>query len=266
MTTLSLQHSPPGRVDLRGVLPTTLTGLSARQIAALSIRLDGRPLALGELFSVSATGAEELRLVGDCSRLDHVGHGLAAGHLRVEGPVGHYAGFGLAGGELVIEGPAGDYAACAMRGGLLRILGSAGQRLGAPLTGERQGLSGGVVAVNGNVGDYLGERMRRGLILVGGRAGLACGARMLAGSLVVAGGCGPLAGFGLRRGSLILGRTPADLLPTFNDAGVAEYTYLALLHRHAEAILPGVLPAGTRLRRLQGDLAWGGKGEILVPA
>jgi len=39
-----------------------------------------------------------------------------------------------------------------------------------------------------------------------------------------------------------------------------------LLHRHAESFLPGLLPASTQAHRYMGDLAFGGKGEILVLA
>jgi formylmethanofuran dehydrogenase subunit C len=123
-----------------------------------------------------------------------------------------------------------------------------------------------VVAVEGNAGDRLGDRMRRGLILVRGQAGDACGARLLAGTLVVAGGCGTQPGAGLRRGSLILGRRPEAIPPSFNDSGRVDLSYLGLLHRHAESFLPGLLPASTQAHRYMGDLAFGGKGEILVLA
>jgi len=101
---------------------------------------------------------------------------------------------------------------------------------------------------------------------VRGRAGAACGARMLAGTVAVAGGCAGSPGFGLRRGSLILGEAPASLSATFNDSGVVELAWLKLLRRHAQAFLPDVVPATARCRRYMGDLAFGGKGEVLVPA
>lgn len=264
--TLTLRAGLNGRVDMSGILPERLAGRPTREMAAMPVRLDGRPIPLGELFDVQTGSGETLVVQPGEARLDCLGKDMRSGCLRVEGHAGHYVGQGLVGGELRITGDAGDFAASGMKGGLLRIEGRAGDWLGAALIGDRAGMSGGVVVVAGDVGDRLGDRMRRGLVLVGGRAGRACGARMLAGTLVVAGGCGGLAGFGLRRGSLVLGQAPLGLPATFNDAGVADLTWLGLLRRHAETFLPGAVPATGRLRRHMGDLAFGGKGEVLVPA
>lgn len=264
--TLTLRAGLDGRIDMSGILPENLDGKPAGVISAMPLRLDGRPMPLGELFAVSAGPGETLVIQAGDARLDCLGKDMQSGCLRVEGHAGHYAGQGLKGGELLISGDAGDFAASGMKSGVVRIGGRAGDWLGAALIGDRAGMSGGVVVVSGDVGDRLGDRMRRGLVLVGGRAGHACGARMLAGTLVVAGGCGGLAGFGLRRGSLVLGQAPEVLPATFNDAGVADLTWLGLLRRHAEDFLPGAVPATGRLRRHMGDLAFGGKGEVLVPA
>lgn len=264
--TLTLRDGLAGQVDMSGILPENLDGKPAGVIAALPVRLDGKPVPLGELFTVHAGPCETLVIQAVEARLDCLGKDMRSGCLRVEGHGGHYAGQGLKGGELHFSGDVGDFAASGMKGGLIRIAGRAGDWLGAALIGDRAGMSGGVVAVAGDVGDRLGDRMRRGLVLVGGRAGHACGARMLAGTLVVAGGCGDLAGFGLRRGSLVLGQPPEGLPATFNDAGVADLTWLGLLRRHAEDLLPGAVPVTGRLRRHMGDLAFGGKGEVLVPA
>lgn len=264
--TLTLRDGLDGRVDMSGILPENLDGKPEGVIAAMPLRLDGRPVPLGELFTVHGGPGETLVVQAGAARLDCLGKDMKTGRLRVEGPAGHYAGQGMKGGEMVIAGDAGDFAACGMKAGLLRIQGNAGDWLGAALIGDRAGMAGGVVAVSGNVGDRLGDRMRRGLVLVGGRAGEACGARMLAGTLVVAGGCGGMAGFGLRRGSLILGTRPDEIPATFNDAGVADLSWLGLLGRQAQAWLPGVVPATGRMGRYMGDLAFGGKGEMLVPA
>ena len=265
MTTLTLRPGIPGRVDMSGILPERIAGLSPADIAALGVRHDGAPTSLGELFEVTPGDADTLLIRHAGGRLDALGKGMRAGTLRVEGGAGHYAGQDMRGGELILEGDAGHGAANGMKGGLLRIAGNAGDWLGAALIGERAGMAGGVVTVAGNAGDRVGDRMRRGLILIRGDAGDCCGSRLLAGTIAVAGRCGEMAGFGLRRGSLILGQSPAPPLATFNDAGVVELSYLGLLRRHAEPLLPGVVPAGARARRYLGDLAFGGKGEILVP-
>lgn len=266
MTTLTLRVIPSGRIDMTGVLPETLAGRSVSDIEMQVLCLNGNPVALGDLFEVTADENDVLEIRTDCDRLDYLGKGMASGTLRVEGPAGNFAAQAMHGGELDIRGNAGDSAANGMKGGLLRIRGNAGDWLGAAVIGDRTGMAGGVVAIEGNVGDRLGDRMRRGLVLVRGKAGDACGARLLAGTVIVAGGCGSLPGFGLRRGSLILGRMPESIPASFNDSGRVELTYLGLLHHHTEGFLPGLLPAATQAHRYMGDLAFGGKGEILVLA
>lgn len=265
-TILRLRAAPAGRIDMAGVLPETLAGRGAGEIERMTLRVDGAPVALGALFAVTTGAGDVLTIRPDGARLDGLGRDMHAGTLRVEGAAGHYLAQGMRGGELIVDGDAGDCAANGMRGGLVRIAGNAGDWLGAALVGERAGMGGGVVAVAGDVGDRLGDRMRRGLVLVRGRAGAACGARMRAGTLAVAGGCGALAGFGLLRGSLVLGRAPEAMPACHGDAGVVTLAWLGLLRRHAEAILPGVVPETPRMHRYMGDLAFGGKGEILLPA
>ena len=266
MTTLSLRIVPQGRVDMSGVVPEALAGRTANDIAAQRLQNNGSDVALGDLFDVTLDDDDTLVIHTHSDCLDYLGKGMTAGTLRVEGPAGHYAGQGLRGGEFAIHGDAGDCAANGMTGGLLRIQGNAGNWLGAALIGDRTGMSGGVVVVHGNVGDRLGDRMRRGLILIRGNAGIACGARLLAGTLVVGGVCGSQPGFGLRRGSLILGQRPESVPSTFNDSGWVELSYLGLLRQYTEDFLPGLLPAVPRGRRYMGDQAFGGKGEILVLA
>lgn len=262
--TLTLRPGIPGRVDMSGILPETLAGLSTAEMGRLNVAVNGRGVALGELFDLMDGDVEQLTILTESAVLDCLGAGMRSGCLRVEGPAGHFAGLAMRGGELVLGGDAGDYAASGMLGGLLRIAGDAGDYLGAARVGERNGMSGGVVAVSGSVGERAGDRMRRGLILIQGDAGDFCGSRLLAGSIAVAGSCGAQPGFGLRRGSLILAHAPHAMPATFSDAGVAELSYLDLLRRQARDILPDVLPANSRVHRYMGDLAFGGKGEILV--
>lgn len=251
---------------MSGVLPEVLADKTSAEIAALNVRLDGMPIALGDLFKVTGGEGNTLLICSDCRRLDYLGRGMTCGTMRIEGNAGNYSGQLMLGGELIIEGSTGDFAANGMRGGMMRVLGNAGDRLGAALIGDRTGMAGGVVAIAGNTGDRLGDRMRRGLILVGGKAGNACGASMLAGTIVVSGGCGSQTGFGLRRGSLILGQMPDSIPATFNESGAVELTFLRLLQRHARSILPGAIADVSGARRFMGDFAFGGKGEILVLA
>jgi len=262
--TLTLRPGMQGRVDMSGILPEKLAGLSAAEIVRLNVAVDGLGAALGELFELTAGDAEQLTIRTELPVLDKLGAGMCSGCLRVEGPAGHYAGLAMRGGELALGGDAGDYAASGMLGGLLHIAGNAGDYLGAARSGDRNGMAGGVVAVSGSVGERAGDRMRRGLILIRGNVGDYCASRLLAGTIAVAGSCGAQPGFGLRRGSLILARAPHAMPTTFNTAGIADLTYLGLLRRQARDILPDVLPETSRVQRYMGDLAFGGKGEILV--
>jgi formylmethanofuran dehydrogenase subunit C len=107
--------------------------------------------------------------------------------------------------------------------------------------------------------------MRRGLIVVNGDAGDYAGGRMVAGTIVLKRGVGRGAGFGLRRGSLILLEQPKELLPTFGDCGVLEFDYLRLLERSFRAA-GNAIKLGDRARRLMGDMSVLGKGEMLILA
>ncbi|MBQ1762781.1 MAG: formylmethanofuran dehydrogenase subunit C, partial [Aquincola sp.] len=113
---LTLRQAPSLRVDLRGLLPATLADLTVAQIEQLPFGHGNHSVPLAEWFSVQRHDTDgdqpALRLVGDCSRFDRIGTGLAAGSLVVEGPAGDYVGAGMTGGELLVHGDAGLLAAC----------------------------------------------------------------------------------------------------------------------------------------------------------
>jgi formylmethanofuran dehydrogenase subunit C len=159
-----------------------------------------------------------------------------------------------------------DHAAMGMRGGLLEIGGHAGAFLGSAPPGERLGLRGGLVTVGGTVGERAGDRMRRGMILVAGNAGAACGARMVAGTIAIAGRLGPLPGLRMRRGTIVAAAASEGAPDTFADTGRADLTIFKLLARRLGGAASWIEPllTGRPLRRLAGDLAVDGKGEILL--
>lgn len=266
VSVLSLRKGVKGRIDMTGILPEALAGKAGSSAGRMMVRLDGRPVELGELFAVTPGLTDKVIVQSEGACLDNLGAGMSTGTIISEGAAGRYAGLNMSGGEIVIEGDAGDCAASGMAGGMLNIRGSAGDWLGTALIGERAGMVGGMVAVAGDVGSRAGNRMRRGLILVGGNAGDACGANLLAGTIVVAGQCGNKAGIGMRRGTLILGGHSSGVPPGFNDSGISTLNYLNLLRRYADKVLPGVAPRSSRVRRFMGDMAMGGHGEILLPA
>jgi formylmethanofuran dehydrogenase subunit C len=108
--------------------------------------------------------------------------------------------------------------------------------------------------------------MRRGLIAIEGDAGANLASRMFGGTIVCCGEAGALPGYLMTRGTVMIDKGATSLSPTFVDTGVHELVALRLIARwlSAEGIEGGWLTAA-RLRRLAGDTAVLGKGEIFVP-
>jgi formylmethanofuran dehydrogenase subunit C len=267
---LTLKAPPPAGVDLSPLVPERLAGLGARGIEALHLECAGRIIPAGELFSVSGEAAGELIIEGGSGRLDRIGQGMARGAIMVRGDAGAYVGRGLRGGSITVEGNAGAYCGSGMKEGMIRIRGNAGDFLGAALPGEHRGMQGGIVLVQGNAGDRAGDRMRRGMLLIEGGCGDYCASRMGAGTIAVLGPAGANLGFAMRRGTVILSHG-AHLPPTFGDFGTHDLGFLRLLQGAWRSGVPGSRFAAigdnaVRVRRFVGDLANGGKGEVLVRA
>jgi formylmethanofuran dehydrogenase subunit C len=106
--------------------------------------------------------------------------------------------------------------------------------------------------------------MRRGLILIDGNAGDYCGSRMLAGTIGVYGKTSNYAGFGMKRGTILLTNTP-KLHATIQDCGAHNLPFLALLFESFNAFSTKFNRIkNQRVQRFAGDLANNGNGEILV--
>lgn len=266
---LALRAKPSLRVDAAPLLPERLAGLTSDDIRRIELSCGNRAVAVGELFDVVPGDADELCFVGACDKLDFVGKGLTAGRITVDGDVGAYAGLGMKAGALRIVGSAGPWAAAEMAGGLLEIAGNAGDLLAAPLPGAMRGMSGGTIVVRGDAGDRAGDRLRRGTIIIEGTAGAYLGSRMIAGTVMVFGAVGAYPGFAMKRGTLLLVTAPARMLPTFSDCGRHDLGFLRLLARvygvHSKP-LRARATALSVVRRLSGDAAVSGKGEILILA
>lgn len=269
---LTLRQVPPLRVDLRGLLPSALAGLSVADIERLRFDHGRHGVPLAEWFSVRRhevadvpDGSSELRLVGDCSRFDRIGTGLAAGRIMVEGAVGDYVGAGMSGGEVQVHGHAGLLAACEMAGGLLRVDGDVGDFAAGALPGSMDGMRGGSFIVGGNAGQRFGDRMRRGTAVIHGDAGDLLASRMVAGTIAVAGRVGAHLGYGMRRGSVVLAGPAPTIGPTFVPAiaevPVAWQLLARSLARHGGAF--ATLPQRRIVRHL-GDLSSQGKGELML--
>ncbi|GJD60605.1 formylmethanofuran dehydrogenase subunit C [Methylobacterium frigidaeris] len=263
MSTLTLREAPPERLDLTGLDPARLAGLSEAEAARLAVGTSRRGLTLGDCFAISLDGSDCLRILGATDRLDRVGAGLAAGRIVVEGDVGQRLGAGMRGGTLTVSGSAGPFAGTAATGGTIRIAGDAAGSAGGAVHGAAAGLDGATLVIGGSAGDRLGDRMRAGLI-VAKRAGVHAGARMIAGT-IVADEIGDYPGYGMRRGTLVAARHGA-LLPTFVETGRQDLVVLRLLAKSLQALAPEAAALlRAPLRRYSGDLATLGKGELFAP-
>ncbi|UHD46855.1 formylmethanofuran dehydrogenase subunit C [Aureimonas altamirensis] len=258
---LSLRTSPGERLDLSGLDPVAFASSTQGEIARLPIGMAAGGPLLGDLFDIRLGDEGALVIEGGSPRFDRLGQGLEAGTIRVVGDAGQLAGRGMTGGRLYIEGAAGPLAGSGMAGGSIRIGRDAGDCLGGPMPGEMAGMRGGQIVVEGRAGARAGDRMRRGTIVIAGSAGVYAGSRMIAGTLVIGGACAAGVGQLMRRGTIILAAAPESIPESFVDNGVAEILFVRVL----TGLVPQMpaLPAG--LRRLAGDMATIGKGEILLP-
>ncbi len=262
--TLTLRDYPPQRLDLSPLVPHLLAGKSACEIERIELQTTRRCIVVGEVFRLRMGDAKHVCFEGGCDRFDRAGQAMTSGELLVNGDVGIQAGRQMSGGRLTVRGNAGPWAASAMSGGLLAISGVAGDRLGGPLAGEMRGMSGGIVVVRGGAEERAGDRMRRGTIIIEGDAGPYAGSRMIAGTTIVLGKAGSLPGFLLKRGTIVLGGCSA-LSPTFVDCGEHQLVGLRFLAMMVEPYSKrAALLMRRPLKRLAGDMAILGKGEIFV--
>jgi formylmethanofuran dehydrogenase subunit C len=262
----TLRDAPAQRLDLAPLVPQRLAGMSEGDIAAIELQTTRERICASDVFKITAGDPENIRFDGGGERFDRVGWGMSGGEIHVEGDVGIQAGRLMRGGRLTINGNAGPWAASGMKGGVLKITGNAGDRLGGPLAGETTGMRGGIVVIVGNAGARAADKLRRGMIIVEGDASAQAASRMIAGTLIVGGQAGPLPGYLMARGTLVLAGGSESLSPTFADCGVHEFEANALMAAYIKPYSPALADILRRpWRRLAGDMAVTGKGEIFYP-
>jgi formylmethanofuran dehydrogenase subunit C len=265
--TFSLREAPDQRLDLSPLIAQNLAGKTVAEIERIELQTTRVRVAAGEVFHVREGDPGSILIEGGSGRFDRVGMSMTSGAIRVEGDVGVEAGRLMSGGQLTISGDAGPFAGSGMKGGTLDIDGDAGERLGGPLSGETVGMSGGLLHVRGDAGERAGDRLRRGFILIEGRAGAYAGSRMIAGTLAIGGEAGDLPGYLMGRGTILLGRGASLLSPSFGDCGEHDLVAARLLADYIAQVSARLGELFRRpLRRLAGDLAALGKGEILLPS
>ena len=234
---LTLRQTPEQRLDMSPLVPHRLAGNTAAEIAAIELQTTRVRVRVGDIFRLRMGEPRQIRIENACERLDGIGQDMMDGEILVEGNVGIQAGRTMRGGGLTIAGDAGPWAASAMIGGTLEITGNAG------------------------------DRLRRGTILVEGGAGRYAGCRMVAGTLVARRKVGPLPGYLMRRGTIVLGEGSAALSPTFVDCGLHDLLALRIMASFVETYSPRLASVIRQpRRRFAGDMAVTGKGEIFTPA
>lgn len=262
---LTLRRRPDQRLDLSALVPHRLAGKSVAEIGRIELQTTRTKVTVGDAFRLRFGDALQLRIEDSCDRLDAIGQAMTSGEIVVDGDVGAHTGRLMTGGSLTIRGNAGPWAGSAMRGGKIEILRAAGDHLGGPFAGETVGMRGGVIVVRGSAGGRIADRMRRGMIVVEGSCGAYAGSRMIAGTLVLLKRAGPLPGYLMKRGTIVLAAGCEAMSPTFVDCGTHELVAMRLM---ADFVRPHSLRAGVRLkqplRRLAGDMAVLGKGEIFI--
>jgi formylmethanofuran dehydrogenase subunit C len=88
---------------------------------------------------------------------------------------------------------------------------------------------------------------------------------MIAGTLVIGGEAGDLPGYLMDRGTILLGRGATLLSPSFGDCGQHDLVASRLIADFVAGASSKLARLfRRRLRRLAGDLAALGKGEILL--
>lgn len=276
---LTLRQIPALPVEAEALNPENVTGKERDGIESLPLLVGNRPERVGDYFDVeviatedpadrnpAADGLAALLLSGDLSRFKRLGEKMAAGWMRIDGPVGFHAGAFMNGGALTLLGDAGDYLGAHMQGGRIEVRGSAGHFTGAAYRGYNQGMTGGTILIHGDAGQMPGARMRRGLLVVRGCCGDAPGFGMRAGTVLIGGLAGVRSGADMVRGSVILLTRPEALLPTFlYDCAYRPPFWPLLFGSLSRAgLLPPEVGPRALFERYSGDANEGGKGEILI--
>jgi formylmethanofuran dehydrogenase subunit C len=253
-------------LELDGITPERVAGLTPLEVAKLPVQYGNRSEPLGTFFDVTPNRDRlaELHFAGDTQNVKSIGAGMSSGRVYVEGPVGMHAGRGMRGGSLVLDSNAGGWLGAEMSGGYIEVRGHAGDQVGAAYRGSRRGMTGGTIVIRGTAGDELGLLMRRGLIVVEGSCGEFASASMIAGTVVLLGEVGARCGAGMKRGTILTAREQ-PLPPSFCHACDYLPAFVSVLLAQLRVLRVTVPPAfGANLRCFRGDLLTGGRGEILV--
>jgi formylmethanofuran dehydrogenase subunit C len=265
--TFTLEKRPALPVDLSPLIPERLHGKKIAEIKAIPLASGNQTREVGELFKITGRDPSHIVIHRSSAKLYRVGAEMTTGLIEIHGTVGDLLGQDMGGGSITVRGNTGQWMGSGMKGGVIQISGNTGDFLGAARPGDAEGMSNGTIIVTGQAGDRVGDGMRRGTIAIKGDAGHYCGSRMLAGTILVLGGVGTSPGLGMRRGTLVLASRPSHIAATFNSCGILKVEFLRLLFKQLSSMhnrLKFLKDFGPEAERFVGDMALGGKGELLV--
>ena len=78
---LTLKAQPPQRLDLSPLVPNLLKDKSAKEIAAINLATTREPAKIGDIFSIRAGSADEIRFEGGSERFDNLGAAATSGRI-----------------------------------------------------------------------------------------------------------------------------------------------------------------------------------------
>ncbi len=219
---------PKGSIDImveaEVINPDILAGKTTSEIEQLIVWQGAKQLPLSEFFDVegnSGSTAADTKIIieGDISRVKHIGHGMKAGEIVIEGSSGMHVGSEMIGGSILVKGDAASWAGMEMKGGTLHITGNAGDHVGCAYRGSWRGMNGGKILIDGNARSQLGGGMNGGEIHVGGSVENFAGIRMNNGLIVVEGDAIRGVGAEMSGGTFVVIGIIKQLSPGFDYVG-----------------------------------------------
>ncbi len=261
-------------IEAEIISPDVFAGKSLEEIRNLPIHYGNKVFPMKEYIHAQGKVAEKpedqlIVIDGDARHIKHIGEGMKAGRIVVQGYAGMHLGAQMSGGDITVTGNALDWAGAEMKGGLIRILGDAGNLLGAAYRGSSEGMTGGCIVVTGNAGSEVSSFMRRGMIVIMGDTGDFTGVHMNGGEVFIFGKPGKRLGAQARGngGFIVCFNGADDLLPTYRYDTTYTPTFMRLYLKELYEKLgvttaPGFIDKP--MKRFRGDLAVGGNAEILV--
>ena len=263
--TLTLREAPVAPVDAP-FRPERLAALSQAEIERLEVLYGNRRATVGELFDVSGSGEEDVRVVGDLARVAWSGRGHDRRAADGRGQLlDRTSGRGCPAASLWSRATRATGPAPRCRAGGWSCAAPPAAGSAAPTRGRAPVCRAARSSCLETPASEAGAGLRRGLIAVAGSVGAAAGLSALAGTIVAFGAVGPHPGAGMRRASIVA-MTSATLLPTYAPACAYRPPFLRLCLRRLRALGLPVTDEQIegRYTRWSGDAVELRRAEILI--